>query len=219
MVLAMLSTASGSALAQVYGIWSNPMHQEVGTYLASGHLLVGDLTGFMGQFRTGVGEKVDIGARLGLPDFDFDFGFGADVRYQIMPESETFPMNLAADAGFGWATVGEGDADLTFFDIVFGVIGSREVTTQTGFVLVPYATFLFDIKRVSADVGQFDASDTQFGVHFGFGTDIPVNEMISVNGEIGIVTNGGAAFGVQGTNAVVDSDTAFFAVFGAGYHF
>jgi hypothetical protein len=216
MALAMLSVASGPVLAQVYGVWSNPTPQAMGTYTASGHLLLGDLTGLMGQIRTGVGDKMDVGLRLGFPDFDFDFGLAGDIHYRVMPASESLPMDLTATGGLGWTTLGEGSVDLSYLDVVFGMIASREVTTQTGFTLVPYGILQFDIRRVSVDVGSVSASDSEFGVHFGFGADVPVNEVLSVNGELAIITNGASAIGFQG-EAV--SDTAVFLVLGAGYHF
>jgi len=213
-----LLTSAGESHAQVWGVWSDPTPVAQGSWKASGHFLAGDLVGLMGQVRGGINERADFGVQVGMPDFDFDFAFAGDLRYLIMPTSDTFPMDLTACGAFGWMTMGNSaggySADVTLLDIAFGVIASKSIDTQGGLTFVPYGSFMIDIGKFSVDTpsgltpiqqqawDQSGAGDnTETDINFRGGVDFPVNDQLSVNGELNFSTR----------------DNYIYLTFGAGF--
>lgn len=208
-VACLLAIGTGSARAQVWGVWSNPAPTASGSWYASGHFLAGDLVGLMGQVRTGLGEQADLGVQIGIPDFDTDFAVAGDVRYLALPSSESLPLDLAVDGAVGWFKIG-GPSDATQLDIDFGAIVSSPIDLENGMGLVPYGSFVIAIAHRSIDVPKgvvvpqgVSTSDTTTDAHFRGGVDLAVNEQLSVNGELNVSTR----------------DSAIYVSFGGGYHF
>jgi hypothetical protein len=190
----LLSLSPVVSQAQVYGVWSNPTPVPKGQWLAGGNFLVGDLVGIMGQVRSGINEKTDFGVQLGIPDFDLDFGIGGDVRYLVMPASDSFPMDLVLNGALGY-TMGPIDV----LDIDFGGIVGKGIPMESGYTITPYGALMFAIGRASAQ----GFSNTDFDVHFRGGADFAVNELFTLNGELQLSSR---------------SNSLYFA-FGAAYRF
>jgi hypothetical protein len=175
-----------TARAQVWGNWSNPIPNPTGGHQVGGHLLLGDLTGWMGEFRTGLGERFDVGGQIGWPDFDGTFGVGGDARFLFMPESDSLPLNLIANFGIGYFDVGSNASTL---DFAFGVLAAKPIELSSGYQMVPHGGFLIDVGRIKAG----DASATKTGVVFRGGAEFYLNQELAFNGELDINSRGSTA--------------------------
>jgi hypothetical protein len=186
-----LVVAAGSAEAQVFGVWSNPRPVASDAWVASGHFLLGEPIGLMGQVRTGLDERSDVGIQLGIPDFDLiDFAVAGDYRYLLSEAGESLPMDMLLDVAFGWQT---GD----FWDVVdfdFGAIFTKDMQTSGGTSYTPYGSLMFAIGRFSVDVpeipgipGVFEgsASDTEFDINLRGGVAVPFDQF-DLNAELNI---------------------------------
>lgn len=167
-VLAFAALAPAPAVAQTLGTWSTAVPYGENDYTLGGFVLLGEPIGLVGQFRTGIGARTDIGIQLGFPDFDlYDytlFGVAGDVKHLFFPETAEFPLDLAGDVAFGYQHAG--DLDLIDFD--FGPVASKKVTTSGGKVLIPYSAVMFMIGNVEDDT-ELDVQ-VRFGLDYAFKT-------------------------------------------------
>jgi hypothetical protein len=162
--LAFTTLAPAPAVSQTLGTWSTAVPYGENDYALGGFVLLGEPIGVVGQFRTGIGARTDIGVQLGFPDFDRDdtlFGVAGDVKHLFFPETAEFPLDLAGVVAFGYQNAS--DLDLVDFD--FGPVASKKMTTSGGQVLIPYSAVMFMIGHVE--------DDTELDVQVRLGLDYP----------------------------------------------
>ncbi len=187
-----LTGATQSAHAQVWGVWGDPAPTPSGSWFSSAHFLVGDVVGIMGQARFPLGGPADIGVQVGIPDFDdSNFAFAADYRHLFLPASDDFPVDIAFDGAFGLIDLDFGK----IWDFDFGAIVSKSIASSTGQRFVPYGSLMIAIGRLSTDSRTFQgpfgtvnvggASSTDTDVNFRFGLAVPLEDKgVTLNGEL-----------------------------------
>jgi hypothetical protein len=137
------------ARAQVLGTWQTAITEPEDTWRAGGFLILGEPIGLVGQLRTGLGSKWDLGIQGGFPDFTDDtiYGIAGDTKFMLHQDNSNFPLDVSGDVAFGYQT--DGDFDLVDFD--FGVIGSKKLTTDGGEVISPYGAIIIAVGSANDD--------------------------------------------------------------------
>jgi len=155
LLLVLTALLPSPARAQVMGTWQTAIPEPEDSWRAGGFLILGEPIGLVGQVRTGLGPKWDLGIQMGIPDFTDDtiFGIAGDVKFLLHKENGDFPLDVAGDVAFGYQT--NGDFDLVDFD--FGVIGSKRLTTDGGEVISPYGAVILAVGHAN--------DDTELDVH------------------------------------------------------
>ncbi|HYA88336.1 MAG TPA: hypothetical protein VEI57_14875 [Nitrospirota bacterium] len=98
-------------------------------------------TSYYPEVRYGLGALLEVGARFGAVqarlDNGQDLGFlaGADLKYQLIKETEGVPVDLAVDLGWNNMIIdGKNASELTF-----ATLASKSIAlTDRGYKLVPY---------------------------------------------------------------------------------
>ena len=169
-----------TARAQVLGTWATAIPYAGDEMVAGGFFLVGEPIGIVGQFRTGIADKMDVGVQLGVPNFDLAndtvIGLAGDTKYLILPEKGNFPLDLAVDGAFGYQHADK----LTLVDFDFGAVASKKFVTSGGRTLVPYGSLMFAVGHASVDRPKnlpenvkFERSNTDLDVNVRVGLDWP----------------------------------------------
>jgi hypothetical protein len=96
------------------------------------------------QFRYGLGAFAEAGIRVGATSARFNSGdklgalIGADLKYQLIKETEGIPLDMAVDLGFDNTIINSGNAS----ELSFATILSKGLPlTERGYKLTPYAGF------------------------------------------------------------------------------
>jgi hypothetical protein len=100
-----------------------------------------DYTSYYPEVRYGLGALLELGARLGAVQATLDSGrnlgflAGADLKYQLIKETEGVPIDLAVDLGWNNLIVDGKNAS----EMTFATIASKSIPlTDRGYKLVPY---------------------------------------------------------------------------------
>ena len=100
-----------------------------------------DYTSYYPEVRYGMGALLELGARLGAVQATLDSGrnlgilAGADLKYQLIKETEGVPIDLAVDLGWNNLIVDGKNAS----EMTFATIASKSIAlTDRGYKLVPY---------------------------------------------------------------------------------
>ena len=100
-----------------------------------------DYTSYYPEVRYGLGALLELGARLGAVQATLDSGrnlgflAGADLKYQLIKETEGVPIDLAVDLGWNNLIVDGKNAS----EMTFATIASKSIAlTDRGYKLVPY---------------------------------------------------------------------------------
>lgn len=180
-VVMVVALVPAAARAQVLGTWATAIPYAGDEMVAGGFFLAGEPIGVIGQFRTGIADKMDVGVQLGVPNFDLAndtvLGLAGDAKYLILPEKGSFPLDLAVDGAFGFQHADK----LTLVDFDFGGVASKKFVTSGGRTLVPYGSLMFAIGHASVDVKRPAnlPADQKFDEH-------PSNTDLDVNVRVGL---------------------------------
>jgi len=100
-----------------------------------------DYTSYYPEVRYGMGALLELGARLGAVQATLDSGrnlgilAGADLKYQLIKETEGVPIDLAVDLAWNNLIVDGKNAS----EMTFATIASKSIAlTDRGYKLVPY---------------------------------------------------------------------------------
>lgn len=181
-----------SVQAQFLGQLSTARTLPVGGYDFGGYFGVyEDAFAFFGQFRGGVAEYFDLGAKIGIISFDAGFDqtsegviLGGDFKYQLLDANYGDPFDLSIGAGLEFFSV----SDFNTFSFGANFCGSRDFALAKGRVITPYGRLNLRGERVSAEVGpswdREDVSDTDFEVGFNPGVSLKITSSIQILGEL-----------------------------------
>ena len=172
------------AFAQFSGQLSTPQTVANGYSKLGGYIGIYDGgIGVLGQYRYGVGGYTDIGAKLGIIDFNSGFhnsstGFDAafDFKYLAMERRLRDPINLSVGGQIEFVGV-EG-----FNILSFGVngVGSYPVKLRNGRTLEPYGRLQL---RIENDDFNHNGSHTDFELGFNPGVSFELSPTINAIGE------------------------------------
>jgi len=100
-----------------------------------------DYTSYYPEVRYGMGALLELGVRLGAVQATLDSGrnlgilAGADLKYQLIKETEGVPIDLAVDLAWNNLIVDGKNAS----EMTFATIASKSIAlTDRGYKLVPY---------------------------------------------------------------------------------
>ena len=174
--LALTALLPAKAAAQVLGTWQTALTEPEDVWRAGGFLIIGEPIGLVGQVRTGLGSKWDLGIQGGFPDFTDDtiYGIAGDTKFLLHKDNSNFPLDVSGDVAFGYQT--DGDFDLVDFD--FGLIGSKKMTTDGGEVISPYGAIIIAIGHAN--------DDTEVDVHVRPGVEWVMTPVTNLLGELNL---------------------------------
>jgi hypothetical protein len=158
------------------------------------HFTLGDdYKSYYPAFRYGMGALFEIGVKFGVVTADFGTEdkigglVGADLKYQLIKETEGVPLDMAVDVGFDTVWIKSSNAS----ELTFSTIFSKGFPlTERGYKFTPYAGL-----ELAAEYGSYpyrDSRDTNFYVFGGFEWKISQKFMITMELKTGETTLGGA---------------------------
>jgi len=173
---ALTALLPAKAAAQVLGTWQTALTEPEDVWRAGGFLIIGEPIGLVGQVRTGLGPKWDLGIQGGFPDFTDDtiYGIAGDTKFLVHKDNSNFPLDVSGDVAFGYQT--DGDFDLVDFD--FGLIGSKKMQTDGGEVISPYGAIIIAIGHAN--------DDTEVDVHVRPGVEWQMTPVTNLLGELNL---------------------------------
>jgi hypothetical protein len=142
---ALLALSAGRAEAFIHytqntfttGDSLDPGLTQMGVFFTLGD----DYKSFYPAIRYGLGPLFEIGARFGATSADFGSEdkvgglLGADLKYQVIKQTEDIPVDMALDLGVDNTLINEENAT----EVTFSTIFSRGFPlTDYGYKLVPY---------------------------------------------------------------------------------
>ncbi|HLE42235.1 MAG TPA: hypothetical protein VI956_12105 [Nitrospirota bacterium] len=155
------------------------------------HFTLGDdHKSYYPAFRYGMGALFEIGVKFGVTTAEFGADdkvgglVGADLKYQLIKETEGVPLDMAVDVGFDTTWVRSSNAS----ELSFSTIFSRGFPlTERGYKFTPYGGL-----ELAAEYGSYtNDRDTNFYVFGGFEWKISQKFMITMELKTGNTTLGG----------------------------
>ena len=185
MLLLGLLFLAPSVQAQFLGQLSTARTVPVGGYDLGGYFGVyEDAFAFFGQFRGGVAEYFDLGAKLGVISFDPGFDessegviLGGDFKYQLLDANLEDPFDLSIGAGLEFFSV----SDFNTFSFGANFCGSKDFALAKGRVISPYGRLNLRGERVNEE-GKPTKTDFQAGLNPG--VSLKVSSYIQIIGEL-----------------------------------
>ncbi len=158
------------------------------------HFTLGDdYKSYYPAFRYGMGALFEIGIKFGVATGDFGTEdrigglVGADLKYQLIKETEGVPLDMAVDVGFDTVWIKSSNAS----ELTFSTIFSKGFPlTERGYKFTPYAGL-----ELAAEYGSYsfrNNRDTNFYVFGGFEWKISQKFMVIMELKTGETTLGGA---------------------------
>jgi len=156
------------------------------------HFTLGDdYKSYYPAIRYGLGALFEIGFKFGVITGDFDTEdkvgalVGADLKYQLIKETEGVPLDMAVDVGYDTALIrGSNAGELTFSTI----FSKGFPLTERGYKFTPYAGI-----ELAAEYGSYrQERDTNVYVFGGFEWKISQRFMVIMELKTGETTLGGA---------------------------
>jgi len=193
----LLVICSASADAQVFYQYPGaptvePKHFDAGGYLSGGD----NLFRFGGSGRLGLARYWDVGfeALVESQDSSWRGGAGGDVRYQLFPNTDKLPLDLAADAGFGFVS-GDG---VTIYQTPIGAVVSSPLRTDNGTVITPYLGIYAVYVRVKVKVtGVPDATNNAVEAMLRGGASVRFGEKLELYGTLQLGPDDLASIGIN----------------------
>ena len=115
----------------------DPGMTQMGVFFTLGD----DYKSFYPAIRFGLGALFELGTRFGATSGSFDSGdklgglIGADLKYQVIKQTEEIPVDMALDLGLDNTIINNGNVT----ELTFSTIFSRGFPlTERGYKLVPY---------------------------------------------------------------------------------
>ncbi len=188
-----------SVQAQFLGQLSTARTLPVGGYDFGGYFGVyEDAFAFFGQFRGGVAEYLDLGAKLGMISYDFGTEssegilLGGDFKYQLLDASLKDPFDLSLGAGLEFFSV----SDYNVFSFGANFCGSYDFPLAKERVISPYGRLNLRGQREHLEVRFGDVTDTDFQVGFNAGVSLRVSNYLQILGELQFDDNFGFIGGI-----------------------
>ena len=191
-----LMLSAGQAGADVHFTQNEFMTAEsvdAGMTQTSIHFTVGsDFKSFYPEIRYGLGGLFEVGVKFGATtDIGGSGGanallVGADLKYQLIKQTEGVPVDMAVDLGFDNDIIG----DKSVSEVKFSTIFSRGFSLMDrGYKLIPYGGL-----QVSALYGSssYMKNETNYYVFGGVEWKISQKFMVLVELKAGATTLGGA---------------------------
>lgn len=136
-ILMSIVSFPGAANAQLFGQYTTAVPSpegEGGLFVSAGDgtFRVGPMARFM------INGRMDIGFQLGFDRYSGhnSYGAGADLKYYILGEDTTLPVDLAVDLSLGHLR--SGDFSRTFFEL--GMLASGMLNADTELPVEPYGS-------------------------------------------------------------------------------
>jgi hypothetical protein len=148
------------------------------------------------EIRYGLGAMFEVGARFGATSASTDSGdklgfyMGADLKYQIVKETEGVPIDIAVDLGLNNTIITDQNAT----EVTFAAIGSKSFPlTDWGYKLIPYGGL-----AMSSIYGSLpDYHDTYLNAFAGLEWKISQKFMVLLEFKTGESTMAGAGIRVE----------------------
>ncbi len=138
--------------------------------------------GLGGNVRFGVVDAMEIGAKLGIVNYDdadhTGLGVGADIKYQLMDVSYGDAIDLAIGGAIEYYSMPQDVSGWLFG--ANGIISYPFELSNPGQVISPHFRLNPRFERFSAN-GQ---SDTEFEIGFAFGGTFDVSRFLSFFAEV-----------------------------------
>lgn len=120
---------------------------DAGMTQAGIHFTLGEsYRSYYPSFRFGLGALAEVGVKVGASTIDTGPGdkaavlLGADVKYQLVKQSEGIPVDMAIDLGFDTHVFGGKNVS----EVSFSTIFSRSIPlTERGYKVTPYGGIEF----------------------------------------------------------------------------
>ena len=153
------------------------MKRALGTVAAATRVVAAAAAPAAAQDAAGT-RAVQLGVQGGISMPMGDFGDAADMGFLVAGTlgmtPAALPVGLRFDVGYqSWG----GEGDLSFSGI--HGMGSAVFTIATEGGMRPYLLGGLGVYRMKVDIGVADATETDLGIHFGGGIDIPLSGMSS----------------------------------------
>jgi hypothetical protein len=157
------------------------------------HFTLGDdYKTYYPAIRYGMGALFEVGVKFGVTTAKFDTEdkigglVGADLKYQLIKETEGVPLDMAVDVGFDTVWIKSSNAS----ELTFSTIFSKGFPlTERGYKFTPYAGL-----ELAAEYGSYpyrDNRDTNYYVFGGFEWKISQKFMVIMELKTGEITLGG----------------------------
>ena len=198
--LALVLLYATTARAQLLGQLTDARVQDQGHSLLGGYVGIysDDVMSFFGQWRYGISNGIDAGAKLGFVDLnggESGIGVAGDVRYQLLhqrpatTQQAANPVDLSLGGGLEFYF---GDV-FSIFSVQFNGIVSHRFTSTGGRGMTPYGRAQLRMEHVSVDGGGSD-TDAEFGIHAG--GEFEFAQQLAVVGELQLDSSELADFGL-----------------------
>jgi len=146
-VAVLLSLAAGTAGADSFdtlsqNVFTTAESLDAGLTQAGAHFTLGEsYRSFYPAFRFGLGGLAEIGVMVGAttadigPDDKVGLLAGADVKYQLVKQTEGIPVDMAVDLGFTTNVINSKNVS----EVTFATIFSRSYPlSERGYKVTPY---------------------------------------------------------------------------------
>lgn len=146
-LLFVLTLTAGQAGADSFktltqNVFTTAESMEAGLTQAGVHFTLGDsYRSFYPAFRFGLGALAEVGVKFGVstvdtgPEDKIAGLIGADIKYQLVKQSEGVPVDMAIDLGFNTHIIsGDNVSEVTFSTIFSSAIP----LTERGYKISPY---------------------------------------------------------------------------------
>ncbi len=198
--LALVLLFATTARAQLLGQLTDARVQDQGHSLLGGYVGIysDDVLSFFGQWRYGLSNGIDAGAKLGFVDLnggESGIGVAGDARYQLLhqrpatPQQAGSPVDLSLGGGLEFYF---GDF-FSIFSIQFNGMVSHRFTSANGRGITPYGRAQIRLQRFSVDGGGSD-TDGEFGINAG--GEFEFARQLSAVGELQLDSSQLADFGL-----------------------
>lgn len=212
-LVALIVLFAGNAFAGIESLTQNefttaesldPGMTQAGIFLTAGE----NYLSYYPSFRYGLGSFFEVGARAGAISMDVNaplpYGFegpttsklsglvGADVKYQLIKQTEDIPIDMAVDVGLDATFIsGKHASELSFSTTV-----SRGFTlTETGYKITPYGGIELSSQYSSSDYINRNENETNLYAFGGVEWKLSQKFMLIAEVKSGSSTLGG--FGIR----------------------
>lgn len=192
----LLSLAAGSASADsietlTQNVFTTAESLDAGLTQAGAHFTLGEsYRSFYPAFRFGLGGLAEIGVMVGAttadvgPDDKVGLLAGADVKYQLVKQTEGIPVDMAVDLGFNTNVINSKNIS----EVTFATIFSRSFPlSERGYKVTPYGGIQLSVLYGS----YFPKNETDYYVFCGAEWKVSQKSMFYAELKAGDHTLGG----------------------------
>ena len=195
-VIILLALAAGSVRADSVetlnqNVFTTAESLDAGLTQAGVHFTLGEsYRSFYPAFRFGLGGLAEIGVKFGAttadvgPEDKVALLAGADVKYQLIKQTEDIPVDMAVDLGFNTHLI----SGKNISDITFSTIFSRSYPlSERGYKVTPYGGIELSVLYGS----YFPENETDYYVFVGAEWKLSQKSMFYAELKAGAHTLGG----------------------------